>query len=137
MDAADEWWTFEDRLTRYLAAMPDDEVLILTDSNDDSRYVQFMSFGSNGIHGEAAMGASDDELVRGGWQPPEVNWRGKPVGSPNLTVDVPPQDVQRLSAMVVTVLRDVWEIDSPNAVTAEKLEDFSGPPVTDLGIPAR
>ncbi len=50
--SADAWWEFEQRLSRFLSAMHAGETMILSDQSDDSRYMQFLSFGADGIHAE-------------------------------------------------------------------------------------
>ncbi len=134
---ADAWRAFEHRLTRFLTGMLDGEVLILSDATDQSRYVQFLSFGSQGSHAEVSTGSADVEVERLGWQPPRLNWRGKPVGgSPNFAADALAHEVHRLSAMAVGVLRDAWRIAGPDALTGEKVNDAGGATVGDLGFPA-
>lgn len=133
---ADAWRAFEHRLTGFLTRMLDGEALILSDAMDKSRYVQFLSFGNHGTHGEISPGSANDEVERLGWQPPRLNWRGKPVGgSPNFAADALAHEVNRLSAMAVGVLRGAWRIAAPDALTAEKVNDAGGPSVADLGFP--
>lgn len=134
---ADAWRAFEHKLSRFLAGMRDGEALILSDATDDSRYVQFLSFGSEGTNAEVSTGTADAEVKRLGWQPPRKNWRGKPAGSPNFTTVAPSHEVHLLSALAVRVLGHVWQIDAPCALTADKVVDSGGPPVSDLGLPTK
>ncbi|MBA2699966.1 MAG: hypothetical protein H0U61_14565 [Nocardioidaceae bacterium] len=132
---ADAWWDFDHRLSRFLTGMRDGEVLILSDAGDDSRYVQFLSFGDQGIHAEVSPGTADEEVRRLGWQLPALNRRGKPVGaSPNFTADAPTLEAAKLAELAVRVLRDVWQLTGPHALTVEKVNDSNGPPVSDLGL---
>lgn len=134
----DDWWAFEQRLSRFLSAMLDGESVILSDERDDSRYVQFLSFGEGGIRAEVSASASDDEVQRLGWLPPRLNRRGKPVsGIRNLAADMAADQTHRLPAMVVGALRDVWQISDPDAVTAVKVTDLGGSSVADLRLPMR
>jgi hypothetical protein len=130
--SADAWWEFEQRLSRFLSAMHAGETMILSDQSDDSHYVQFLSFGADGIHAEVSPSADDDEMQRLGWAPPRLNRRGKPVaGTLNLTAEMLADQIHQLPAMVVGALRDVWQIPVPASVTAVKVTDFGGPQVTD------
>lgn len=134
----DAWWAFEQRLSRFLSAMLDGESVILSDERDDSRYVQFLSFGEGGIRAEVSASASDDEVQRLGWLPPRLNRRGKPVsGIRNLAADMAADQTHRLPAMVVGALRDVWQISDPDAVTAVKVTDLGGPSLADVRLPMR
>lgn len=132
---ADAWRAFEHRLTGFLGRMLDGEALILSDATDKSRYVQFLSFGDQGTHAEVSPGSADEAVERLGWQPPRLNWRGKPVGgSPNFAAEALAHEVHRLSTMAVGALRDAWHIAAPDALTAEKVNDAGGPAVADLGL---
>lgn len=134
---ADAWRALEHRLTGFLSRMRDGEVLMLSDATDQSRYVQFLSFGDQGTHAEVSTGSADAEVEKLGWQPPRLNWRGKPVGgSPNFAADALAHEVNRLSVMAVGALRDAWRIAGPDALTAEKVNDAGGPSVADLGLQA-
>lgn len=133
MDEADAWWHFEQRLSRFVVALRDGEALILSDRTDDSRYVQFLSLGTAGAHAEVSAAAAGDELEGLGWQLPTKR-RGKLFGSPNFTADAPANEAHRLVQMAVAVLRDHWQLPGPSALSAEKVNDAGGPPVSDLDV---
>lgn len=136
--SADAWWDFEQRLSRFLSGLYDGETVILSDARDDSRYVQFLSFGQDGIHAEVSPSAGDEAMQRLGWTPPRLNRRGKPVdGTLNLTASVLVDQIHLLPPMVVGALRDVWQISDAEAVNAVKVTDFGGPQGTDLGPPTQ
>ncbi len=136
--STDAWWDFQHRLGSFLGALHDGETVILSDARDDSCYLQFLSFGQDGIRAEVSPSASDEEMQRLGWVPPRLNRRGKPVdGTPNLTAEVLADQIHRLPPMVVGALRDVWQISDPEAVTAVKVNDFGGPQATDLCPPTQ
>lgn len=131
--STDAWWDFEQRLSRFLNGLYDGETVILSDARDDSRYVQFLSFGQDGIHAEVSPSAGDEEMQGLGWMPPRLNRRGKPVdGTLNLTAAVLVDQIRLLPPMVVGALRDVWQIADLDAVEVIKVTDFGGPQVTDL-----
>lgn len=135
--SADAWSLLEKRLSWFLTAMRDGEAVVIADRSDDSRYVQFLSFGESGVHGEVSASARDAEMERLGWQPPRLNWRGKPdSGVRNLTAEAAGSDLQRLAALTVGALRDVWGIRGPGELTADKVTENGGPALHDLR-PAR
>lgn len=130
---ADAWNVFEKRLAWFLSALRDGEALVVSDRADDARYVQFLSFGDDGLHAEVSPSDRDDDVQRLGWQSPRLNWRGKPVGGVrNLTADFTGSDRGRAAAMAVGVLRDVWGIAEPADLAADKVTDNGGPAASDL-----
>lgn len=137
----DAWWTFEQLLGRFLAELWDGEVLILA-VPDTSRYVQFLSWGDHGVHGEVSHdrrqdpAADADRALALGWQEPVRDRKGRSsTGTDNLEVDVPADEAHRLGAMTVGVFRDVWVVAGPQHLVASKLNDEGGPSVAQLGIP--
>lgn len=139
--SADEWWTLEQRLGRFLRALRDREVLVI-EVKGTARYVQFMSWGDQGIHGEVSYeggvaGQGEDERVLAlGWEPPVRDRKGRSVtGTDNLQLDMPPEEGHRLAGMTVAVLRDVWGADSPNALSTKKVVDVGGPAIEELNPP--
>ena len=139
--AADAWWDYEHRLGSFLAAMRDGEALVL--DTGDASYVQFLSWGEEGLHGEISdpppaagqeTGEMKRRLVTLGWQPPPLDRKGRPVAGPNLFVDVPPSEAHHLARMTVAVLRDEWRLPGPNVVVPEKVNDAGGPAVADLDV---
>ena len=134
----DAWEDYQQRLGSFLAAMRDGEALVL--DTGDTSYVQFLSWGEHGLHGEISdpppgVTQAAERLFALGWQPPPVDRKGRPVSGTNLFVDVPPGEAQRLAQMTVTVLRDVWRLPGPHVLVAEKLNDAGGPGVADLAVP--
>lgn len=137
----DEWWTCEQLLGRFLAELRDGEVLILA-VTDTPRYVQFLSWGDLGVHGEVSHdrrrdpAADADWMLALGWQAPVLDRKGRSsTGTDNLGVDVPTGEAHRLAGMTVGVLRDVWAVASPQHLVGSKLNDEGGPSVAQLGIP--
>lgn len=134
MDEADAWWRLEQRLAAFVTALHDGEALILSDRDNPARYVQVLSFGTDGTVAEVAAGAAPENLVDCGWRVPKRRRRwGQQEGSPNYTMETAAGEGQRLAAMLVAVLRDDWRLPGPGALAAEKLNDAGGPPLDDLG----
>jgi hypothetical protein len=134
MSATDAWWDYEQRLGSFLGAMRDGEALVL--DTGAASYVQFLSWGVHGIHGEVSPPGDEEasrRLLDLGWQPPAVDRKGRVVsGSSNFFVDVPPAEAHRLAHMTVAVLRDEWLLPGPQVVAAEKVNDAGGPSVAEL-----
>ncbi|CAN5858608.1 hypothetical protein BH20ACT6_BH20ACT6_21400 [soil metagenome] len=99
---ADEWWSFEQRLGQYLGALLDGEAVVLAVSETE-RYVQFMSFGRQGIRGEVSYDPASEAAARAlGWRLPARNDLGRSTsGTDNLEVEVPPAEVHLLARMAV------------------------------------
>jgi hypothetical protein len=139
LSASDAWWDYEQRLGSFLAAMRDREALVLDIGG--ASYVQFLSWGDHGIHGEVSAPADEEtsrRLLDLGWQPPALDRKGRVVsGSGNFFVDVPSAEAHGLAAMTVAVLRDKWRLPGPHVVVAEKVNDAGGPSVEDLTVNAQ
>jgi type III secretion system-like peptide-binding chaperone/type III secretion system (T3SS) SseB-like protein len=117
-----EWSEFAERLSRELARLDRDTILIIREHDEDRHYVQAMrepdrlyaeAVSNNFLEGPLLLTPADEEvLAEAGWQPPTADWA--PANwwcelSPVATAD----DHARLADMMVTALRDVQGVRRP------------------------
>ncbi len=135
------WSGFRARLADRLAAMEDDEVLVVdTDPGDETTggaapYVQFCAWGEAWTRGEvvsneylAPAHRLDDtavDVVLGiGWGAPTRTRDDEPdSGSENFFLDLRRNEADRLAVMAVRVLREVFGVVHPAFLGADGLED--------------
>jgi hypothetical protein len=148
------WSQFQARLGDHLAAMQDDDILILevdsTMSEDDdgaAPYVQFCAWGDDMVRSEVSSNeyldpryalepAASDVLTELGWCAPTVSrdHDGDHSGSANFFVDVERSSADRLAVMTVRALRDVFGVAHPAFLSAQSSGNNGAPP--ELGIPS-
>ena len=140
---------FRTRLADHVAAMEDDEVaLVEAESTVDEEdagtapYVQFCAWGKDLVRCELSSNAYlaaehrlDDEqtnaLVALGWLVPTVGQHDEAdSGSTNFFVDAERNQADRLAAMTVHALRDVFGVRHPAFLTSEHLDTVG---VSDAG----
>lgn len=140
VDAAAEqgWAAFRRRLADHVAAMADDDILIveaesvaadpdIDDLGGTEPYVQFLGYGNGLVRAEVSSNAwlrpgrqldaaSVDALLASGWTAPDDEDGG------NFTADAHTGDADRLAEMAVGALRDVFGVPHPTFLQADGLE---------------
>ncbi|HEU5455088.1 MAG TPA: hypothetical protein VFU85_05325, partial [Nocardioides sp.] len=141
------WNGFRARLADHLAAMEDDDVLVVdTDPADETEdgaapYVQFCARGKTCLRGEVVSNAylapahRLDEAQIGAvteieWQPPTRGRGDEPdSGSENFFADLERNEADRMAVMTVRVLREVFGVVHPSFLSADGLEEDPSHPV--------
>ena len=134
-DAGDDWQAFEQRLTKFLRALNEDESLVLAVADTDHS-TKVLGLPGGYLHGELALHRKADpaSALELGWQDLQQGLMGKArLGSRKLSADVARRDASRLSAMLVGALRDLWSATGPQSLRASAPGD--GPPVEQLKVP--
>jgi hypothetical protein len=117
-----EWSEFAERLSRELARLDRDTILIIREHDEDRHYVQAMrepdrhyaeAVSNNFLEGPLRLTPADEEvLTESGWQPPTADWTPA-----NWWTELAPlateDDFARLADMMVTALRDVQAVRRP------------------------
>lgn len=133
--ADDDWPAFEQRLTKFLRALNEDESLVLAVAGTDHS-AKVLGLPGGYLHGELALHrkanpAGAHEL---GWRDAQPGLMGKVrLGSRKLSADVARRDASQLSAMLVGALRDLWSATGSQSLRASTPRD--GPPVEQLRVP--
>ena len=146
------WSRFQVRLADHLAAMEDDDLLLVevesTLEEDDAGaapYVQFCAWGEEMLRAEVSSNhylapehrletVGEEALGRVGFEAPTYAPSEEPdSGSANFHVDVRRNEADRLAVMAVRALRDVFGVAHPAFLSADSLaeDDETGP---DLGV---
>jgi hypothetical protein len=142
VSAAEAWAKFERALAKAIGELNGDEFLVIC-SKHDNRFVQFAGQGPFGMRAEAVSNAyldaqerlsamASDALIRLGWQPPTYvpeDESDNPVdGSPNFFLDIaPPVPWDRLAALAVVTLRDVFGIGHPGLIAYDAFAEGGEP----------
>jgi hypothetical protein len=117
-----EWSEFAERLSRELAGLDRDTILIVREHDESRHYVQAMrepdrlyaeAVSNNFLEGPLALTPADEEvLTEAGWRPPTEDW-----APANWWTELPPfataPDFTGLADMMVTALRDVQGLRRP------------------------
>jgi hypothetical protein len=148
------WSSFAHRLADHLAAMDEDDLLVVDvetavpPSDGAAPYAQFCAWGEESLRAEISSNSYlapehrlDDavaaQLVRLGWHPPS---HGKTEtadgGSANFYLDASRRDADRVAAMAVAALRDVFGVTHPAFLVVPDLELFDALPVEPIGSDA-
>ena len=130
-----DWTAFEQRLTMYLRTLMEGEALLLA-VRDTPHRVRVVDLGGGFLHGEVSLQRKADPSAANalGWKGPERGLLGRlKTGASTLSADATRADAGRLAAMIVTVLRDVWSVASPQSLSASSPN--GGPPLTGLQVP--
>lgn len=144
VDAAAEqgWAAFRRRLADHVAALADDDILIVEtesvaadpdvdDLDGTEPYVQFLAYGGGRIHAEVSSNAwlrpgrqldeaSVHALLALGWTAPADEDEDDDGG--NFTADARTSEADRLAEMAVAALRDVFGVPHPAFLLADGLE---------------
>lgn len=149
------WGAFQSRLADHLADMGDDDVLVVAlaggDDNDSGAmpYVQFSGWAGDRLRGEVASNhylrpahrlhaESEAQLEAAGWlSPTHAPDEEADAGSTNFHLDVPRSYADRLAAMAVTALRDVWGVPHPTFLSADVPGGHNQAPDLGLASPTR
>ncbi len=124
-----DWPVFENRLAAVLAALREDQFLILP-VKQSARFIQFAGQGAFGMRAEVSSNAflpaenrlTDEQtrkLIEHGWAAPTASPKAStperdPDGSPNFFIDfVSPVEPQRIAALAVRTLVDVLGLPHP------------------------
>jgi T3SS (YopN, CesT) and YbjN peptide-binding chaperone 1/T3SS (YopN, CesT) and YbjN peptide-binding chaperone 3/TY-Chap C-terminal domain len=148
------WSQFQARLADHLAAMREDDVLVVRTDAGESRadgvatpYLKFTGrsgdrllsqvSGNEHLDSRYAVDAAGGDMLRSlGWAPPagavEAQERGDDSGDFSLTVDRSSAD--RLAVMSVKALRGVFGVAHPAFLAAQNIGATGGEP--ELGIPS-
>lgn len=141
------WRAFGIRLGDHLAGLGEEEVLLVETrhpavGDGAVPYVQVMGYGDERLRGEVSSNAwlapayrltSEQEgwLAEAGWSEPTCGPEAPyEPGSPHWYVDMDCLEADRLAAMLVMVLRDVFGVHHPSLLEAGGLEDDP-----DVGLP--
>lgn len=134
------WQELERRLADTLSDLSEDEFLVI-EQKVSNRFVQFAAQGRYGMRVEAVANTflppaehlsnqSIASLLSLGWHAPTYDLdkvsKEPPDGSPNFFLDAAsPVPFERLAALAVTTLRDVYGVDHPGQLqyVATSLED--------------
>ncbi|WP_137725695.1 T3SS (YopN, CesT) and YbjN peptide-binding chaperone 1 [Prescottella subtropica] len=130
------WGTFRDRLADHLSGMSTDDTLVL-DWADESTvdgfapWIQFLVWDDEYVRAEVSSNpylapryvltaAAENRLCDLGWERPTRRPDGDPDGgSPAFFVDRKQWDADRVAAMTVTTLREVWSVPHPAFLRTE------------------
>lgn len=143
--AAQAWVRFQARLADRLAAMEQDDVLVVEamvgddDEPGAAPYVQFCAWGPGLLRGEVASNhvlmvpreldaEGERALVELGYDAPTYDPDEEPAegadgGSLNFSVDVEQTEADRLAVMSVRALRDVFGVADPALLTGDLADD--------------
>ena len=135
------WRGFRSRLADYLISMEDDEILcvaMVTGDEDDrdgaTPYVQFCAFGDAMVHAEAVSNwyldetyelsaEAEDRLVDLGWDQPREDDDGDvESGRENFSFEAELREADRVAALGVAALREVYGVVHPAFLDADGLE---------------
>lgn len=133
---AQAWSEFEARLAEVVSMIDDSgDLTIGTDTGATERgpYVRFSSPSRDSIRAEAAsnaelgehfqLGADElTEMEQLGWQPPSVE------EGPNFWVRAAQEDCDRVAALAVAALRDVYGVQHPVFLAPDQLAEVLQPP---------
>ncbi|HEY5855065.1 MAG TPA: hypothetical protein VIW24_13675 [Aldersonia sp.] len=126
------WAGFRTSLADYVAAMRDEDCLLLAfrrdDAGEDSPCVRFFAWDATLVrceipdnpHLHPAFALTQEQrrrLLDLCWQPPTVGPVG-PDGSPAHHIDLPRLAADRLAAAVVTVFTEIWGVPDPALLDA-------------------
>ncbi|MFC0446915.1 T3SS (YopN, CesT) and YbjN peptide-binding chaperone 1 [Rhodococcus jostii] len=134
----DAWTELQDRLTRYVHAMEDDDELVLQsqyDSVDDglvesAACVRFFAWAGDTVRCEvpsnrflhparALTEEERDRLIELGWNRPDLSEHADSGnGSASYYLDVDREDAERVASMTVTVFREIWDLLHPSFLKA-------------------
>src|SRR6476620_8231262 len=134
----DAWTQLQDRLTRYVHAMEDDDELVMQsqyDSVDDglvetAACVRFFAWAGDTVRCEvpsnrflhparALTEEERDRLIALGWNRPDLCERvDEGNGSASYYLDVDREDAERVASMTVTVFREIWDLLHPSFLKA-------------------
>ncbi|MDT2005153.1 hypothetical protein FXW78_11275 [Rhodococcus opacus] len=134
----DAWTELQDRLTRYVHAMEDDDELVLQsqyDSVDDglvetAACVRFFAWAGDTVRCEvpsnrflhparALTEEERDRLIELGWNRPDLSEHvDSGNGSASYYLDVDREDAERVASMTVTVFREIWDLLHPSFLKA-------------------
>lgn len=146
------WSSFQSRLADHVAAMEDDDVLLVEaesslDGGGAAPYVQFAAWGKDMVRGEVSGNAylADDHLLDAsgvaaleslGWSAPTYGPDDEPDnGSINFHVDLERNHADRLAVMTVRALRDVFGVAHPAFLTSDELAINDVPASRDVADP--
>ncbi|MDV7355966.1 hypothetical protein R4282_23500 [Rhodococcus oxybenzonivorans] len=134
----DAWTQFQDRLTRYVRAMQDDDELVLVsryDSTDDgltetAACVRFFAWAGDTVrcevpsnlflHPARQLSEEDhDRLIELGWNRPDaVADVDEGNGSASFYLDADRTEATRLATMTIAVFREIWDLMHPSFLQA-------------------
>ncbi|CAM2813236.1 YbjN domain-containing protein [Prescottella defluvii] len=132
------WTRFQSRLADHLAAMQNDDILILdwieeTTVDGFTPWVQFLAWDDEYVRSEVSSNAylapqhalspeSEARLCALGWaRPTRLPDEEPDDGSPAFFVDKEQRWADQLAAMTVTTLREVWSVPHPSFLNPEIL----------------
>ena len=138
-----DWVAFRDGLSKHLAAMEVDDILIFEwheapVSSGSPPWIQFLRWSNRDIRGEVVSNAylapryriapRREELLCGlGWnRPTRLPEDPGDSGSPAFYVDRKMRKTRRLAALTVTTLRDFWNVPHPRMLRAEIIGSLEG-----------
>jgi hypothetical protein len=149
------WKGFRSRLADHLSAMDDDDILCveIQMGDEDDRdgavpYVQFCAYGHDLLHIEAVsnwylddaylLGAQDeDHLVQLGWERPREDEDGNlEEGWANFWCDAERREADRVAALTVATLREVYGAVHPAFLDAAGLESDPDAPTPEPKHPS-
>ena len=149
------WKRFRSRLADHLSAMDDDDILCveIQTGDEDERdgavpYVQFCAYGHDRVHVEAASNwylddayllaaEGEDRLVELGWERPREDENGNPEeGWANFWCDAERREADRVAAVTVATLREVYAAVHPAFLDAAGLEIDPAAPAPEPEEPA-
>src|SRR4051812_4330023 len=138
---AGAWRRFQARLAHHLAAMEDDDLLLIEvevakeDEAGAAPYVQFCGWGAGHLRCEVASNnylapahrlaaEAEEDLVALGFETP--TWSSEDdadSGPANYWIDVETDEADRVAVMVVRALRDVYGAAHPAFLTGHPFDD--------------
>ncbi len=135
------WRRFQARLADHVAAMRDDDVLVVSadsavgeDADGAAPYVQFCAWGQTLVRAEVSSnaylaaevaldGSGYDAVAAIGWARPTLTPEDEPdEGSANFFVDLERAEADRLAVMSTQVLRQVFGVPHPAFLSADGWE---------------
>jgi T3SS (YopN, CesT) and YbjN peptide-binding chaperone 1/T3SS (YopN, CesT) and YbjN peptide-binding chaperone 3 len=140
---AQAWAEFQSRLSEVISMIDDSADLTIgtgSESQDAPPFVRLSSPRRDVIRCEAASNAvlGDDfqlsselltEMERLGWQPPAVGDEHSPApATKNFWIELPQVESDRISELLVSVLRDVYGVQHPIFLAPAQLAEVLQPP---------